>query len=209
MRRLRASVKLFGRHCGGTTLVVNTGFAPAGDVDSAHRVALRAFQQLARFASDHGVRIALEPLHPVYMNTDTFICSLAQALEMIAAVDHDSFGLLLDLWHFWQDPAAPALIRAHGEKVFGVHLSDWRRPRAFADRLLPGDGAIPIGNILRTIRQAGYRGVYTLEIFSDLKLPDSLWRHPARTAATGLRACQHIGRKACAAIPQRPAFPHL
>lgn len=198
MRRLRGSVKLFGRYFPGTTFVVNTGIAPNGNMDLAYRIALREFKQLARYATDHGVRIALEPLNPLYMNTDTFICSLARAWEMIAAVDDDSFGLFLDLWHFWEDPVAPALIRSQGAKIFGVHLSDWRRPRALADRLLPGNGEIPIESIIRTIHQAGYRGVYTLEIFSDLKLPDSLWRNPARTAAEGFRVSQQIGARACA-----------
>jgi sugar phosphate isomerase/epimerase len=62
-----------------------------------------------------------------------------------------------------------------------VHLSDWKMPRHFADRKLPGHGIMPLQNWLSGFAEAGYRGTYTLEIFSDLSLPDSLWKTPART----------------------------
>ena len=198
LRRLRASVRLFGAYFPGTTLVLNTGLAPGGNLEAAYRTARREFAGIAAYAHAHGVRLALEPLNPIYMNTDTFICSLAQAARMVEEVNHPSFGLFLDLWHFWEDPAAPKLIRAHADKIFGVHISDWRRPRAFGDRLLPGAGEIPVVNLLKTIRHAGYKGIYTLEIFSDLRLRDSLWKRPARTATEGRKAFQKIWRQVCA-----------
>jgi len=193
---LRDSIRLFGRYFPGTTLVLNTGLAPQGNFALAHEVAVREFKAIAPFAADHGVRVALEPLHPVYMNTDTFICSLAQAGRMIEAVDHPAFGLFLDVWHYWEEPDGPAEIRRQRKKIFGVHLSDWRRPRAFGDRLLPGAGELPLADMVRTIRRAGYQGVYTLEIFSDLKLKDSLWSRPQRTAREGKRALARLWRQA-------------
>ncbi|MDB6169295.1 MAG: 4-hydroxyphenylpyruvate dioxygenase [Verrucomicrobia bacterium] len=197
MRRLRETIRLFGRYFPGTTLVVNTGVAPGGNFALAQRVAVREFGAAAQYAEDHGVRLALESLNPVYMNTDTFICSLRRAAEMVETVNHRAFGLFLDLWHFWEEPDAPKLIR-DAAKIFGVHVSDWRRPRAFADRHLPGDGEIPIVDLLRTIRKAGYDGIYTLEVFSDLKLADSLWKDPARTVADGRASFRRIWRKTCA-----------
>lgn len=197
MRRLRRSIGLFGRHAPGATLVVNTGLAPGGDLAAAHRTAIREFRGVARAAADAGVRIGLEPLNPVYMNTDTFIASLAHADRILDAVDHPAFGLFLDLWHVWEDPQAPRRIAGYGDRLFGVHLSDWRPPRAFGDRLLPGQGEIPTLTLLRAVRRAGYRGVYTLEIFSDLRLPDSLWKNPRRTVAAGQKAFERIWRQLC------------
>ncbi|MDB6092845.1 MAG: 4-hydroxyphenylpyruvate dioxygenase [Verrucomicrobia bacterium] len=197
-RRLRETARLFGHYFPGTTLVVNTGLAPAGNLAAAQRIAIREFRRVAEYADDHGVRVALEPLNPVYMNTDTFVCSLPRAAEMIAAVNHRAFGLFLDLWHFWEEPDAHKTIRAQADKIFGVHISDWRLPRAFGDRLLPGAGEIPVVELLRTIRRSGYKGIYTLEIFSDLKLGDSLWKNPAQTAADGAKAFKGIWRQVCA-----------
>jgi sugar phosphate isomerase/epimerase len=197
MKLLRESIRLFGSHFPGTTLVVNTGLAPKGDLASAYRIACSEFKRIARFAADHGVRIALEPLNPVYMNTDTFICSLAHAERLIEAVDHPSFGLAADLWHFWEDPEAHVRLRKFAGRIFCVHISDWRTPRAFADRLLPGSGEIPVAELLRTVRGTGYDGVYSLEIFSDLGLDDSLWAHPRRTVREGQKAFSKIWRQIC------------
>ena len=188
MRRLRASIRLFGRYFPGTTLVVNTGLAPGGDLASAWRTSVREFRRAAVYAADHGVRLALEPLNPIYMNTDTFICSLAQGRRLIDAVDHPAFGVFLDVWHYPEETDSAAEVRKFGPRIFGVHISDWRLPRAFADRVLPGQGELPLVPMLRTIRQAGYSGIYTLEIFSDLRLRGSLWAHPRRTVLEGQKA---------------------
>jgi sugar phosphate isomerase/epimerase len=199
MRLLGESVRLFGSYFPGTTLVVNTGLAPEGDLASAYRTAVREFKGIARLAASHGLRIGFEPLNPVYMNTDTFICSLARAAQLIDAVDHPQFGLFLDVWHYWEDPAARSWIRKYGKKIFGVHVSDWRTPRAFGDRLLPGAGEIPLAELLRDIRKTGYGGIYTLEIFSDLRLRDSLWANPRRTVGQGRAGFARIWRQVCAA----------
>jgi sugar phosphate isomerase/epimerase len=199
MSRLSESVRLFGRYFPGTTLVVNTGLAPEGDLASYYRTAVREFKRIARLAASQGVRIGFEPLNPVYMNTDTFICSLARAAQLIDAVDHPQFGLFLDVWHYWEDPAAKTWIRKYGEKIFGVHVSDWRTPRAFGDRLLPGAGEIPLAGLLGDIRKAGYEGIYTLEIFSDLRLRDSLWANPRRTVGRGRTGFARIWRQVRAA----------
>jgi sugar phosphate isomerase/epimerase len=198
MRLLRETVRLFGSYFPGTTLVVNTGIAPKGDFAGAYRTTVREFRLLAKVAADHGVRIGFEPLNPVYMNTDTFLCSLGQAGGLIDEVDHPAFGLFLDLWHYWEDPLAQVWIRRHAKKVFGVHISDWRTPRAFGDRLLPGTGAIPVVDLLRNIRQVGYDGIYTLELFSDLRLPDSLWKDPRGTVRLGQIGFAKIWRRVCA-----------
>jgi sugar phosphate isomerase/epimerase len=198
MKLLAGSVRLFARHFPGTTLVVNTGLAPRGDLDSAYRVAIREFRRISQIAAGEGVRIALEPLNPVYMNTDTFVASLAHARRMIDAVEHASFGLFLDLWHIWEEGDSASQIRRFGDQIFGVHISDWRLPRASADRLLPGDGDIPIVPLLKAARRGGYTGACTLEIFSDLALRDSLWRHPRRTVAAGQRGFAKIWRRVCA-----------
>jgi sugar phosphate isomerase/epimerase len=198
MRLLQGTVRLFGKYFPGTTLVVNTGIAPGGDFAGAYRTAVREFRQISRMAADHGLRIGFEPLNPVYMNTDTFLYSLAQAGGLIEEVDHPQFGLFLDLWHYWEDPLAPASIRRHAQKIYGVHISDWRTPRAMGDRLLPGAGDMPVVELLRTIRRAGYDGIYTLELFSDLRLPDSLWKNPGRTVRLGRNGFAKIWRRVCA-----------
>src|SRR5665213_1003198 len=90
MVRLAESIRLFGRHFPGTTLVTITGAAPGGDYAAAYREAAREYKEIARIAAGEGVRVAVEPLNPILMNVDTFICSLAHAGRVLEAVDHPS-----------------------------------------------------------------------------------------------------------------------
>jgi sugar phosphate isomerase/epimerase len=198
MMRLRGTIERFGPLFPGTTLVSISGAVPKGDYALGYRTAAREYREIARIAADHGVRVALEPLNPILMNIDTFICSVAQAARIVDEVDHPQFGLFLDVWHYWEETGAAEIIRAHGPKIFGVHVNDWRDPRAFGDRYLPGEGTLPLVDLLRTIRAAGYTGIYTLEIFSELHLENSLWADPARTVREGHAAFAKIWEKTCA-----------
>ena len=198
MRRFGETIRLFGRYFPGTTLVTITGAAPGGDYDAAYREAVKEYREVAAIAADHGVRVALEPLNPILMNVDTFICSLAHAGRIIEAVDLPSFGIFLDVWHFWEEAGAAQKIEKFGGKIFGVHVNDWRTPRAFGDRHLPGEGEIPLVELIRAIRKTGYAGAYTLEIFSELHLGGSLWANPRRTVVQGQKAFQKIWEEACA-----------
>jgi sugar phosphate isomerase/epimerase len=198
MARLGETIKLFGRHFPGTTLVTIPGAAPNGDYALAYRTAAAEYKEVAKMAADHGVRLALEPLNPILMNVDTFLCSIAQAGRVIESVDHPQFGLFVDVWHIWEDADAPALMGKYGGKIFGVHVNDWHDPRAFGDRCLPGEGKIPLVELLRALQKTGYAGAYTLEIFSETHLSGSLWADPKRTVIEGKKAFAKIWEQACA-----------
>jgi sugar phosphate isomerase/epimerase len=198
MAHLGRTIELFGRHFPGTTLVTISGAAPNGDYALAYRTAAQEYREVAKMAADHGVRVALEPLNPILMNVDTFLGSIAQAGRVIESVDHPQFGLFVDVWHIWEDAGAPALIEKYGGKIFGVHVNDWHDPRAFGDRCLPGEGKIPLVELLRAIRKTGYDGAYTLEVFSETHLEGSLWADPRRTVLEGKKAFAKIWELACA-----------
>ena len=175
MKRLRESIVKFSPAGPETTFVSISGAAPQGNYRAAFDTAVREYSSIAAFAADHGARVAVEPLNPILMNADTFICSLSEGLRLVEAVNHPSFGIFVDVWHVFQDAAAPDLIRRCGPRIFGVHVNDWHAPRCFGDRATIGTGIIPLAPLLRAIRESGYRGAYTVEIFSDSALPDSLW----------------------------------
>lgn len=172
----RRSIKRFGKAAPGTTLVTISGAAPGGDYRRAYSTAAEEYRALAECAAQHGVRLALEPLNPILMNVDTFVCSLPDAMEIVKAVDHPAFGIFVDVWHVWPDAAAARHIRECGAKIFGVHVNDWHRPRLAGDRASIGQGNLNLPPLLRAIHESGYCGAYTLEIFSDGALPDSLWK---------------------------------
>ena len=160
----------------GTPFVVITGAAPGGNTELVYEKCLTAFAELAEFAAGHGVRMAYEPLNPVLFNTDTALWGLDQALELVRRVDHPELGICLDTWNIFQTPDLHNVIRACGERIFLVQVSDWHRPRSGADRISLGDGSIDNAAIIRTVREAGYARPFVLEIFSSESLPNSIWR---------------------------------
>lgn len=176
MALYRQTIQRFAPVAPGTTLVSISGAAPDGNYRLAYETAVQEYRVLAEFAGEHGLKIALEPLHPILMNIDTFICTLGDALEIVAAVDLPNFGVFVDVWHLWPDPNAERLIRENGDKIFGVHINDWHRPRHFGDRVSLGKGQIDLSRFLRALHASGYSGTYTLELFSSEHLPDSLWK---------------------------------
>jgi sugar phosphate isomerase/epimerase len=176
----RNTIDLFTAAFPGQNLpfVAITGNPHEGDFAHSLRTARRIYPELADFAAERGARIMFEPLNPVLMNRDTFICTLDGALQLIHDVNRPNFGLMLDVWHVWREPHIYERLGRLKDLIFGVHVSDWPagEPRHIGDRLLPGDGVIDLPQLFSAIRGAGYNDAYCLEIFSVDHLPDSLWR---------------------------------
>jgi sugar phosphate isomerase/epimerase len=175
MARFRDTIKRFGPVAAGVPFVTNTGNPPGGNMELVLETAAREYRKVADFAAEHGARVALEPLNAAIMNVESSIWTLQQGLEVVAAVDRANFGICLDAWNIWQNANILDGIRACGDRIFVVQLSDWRTPRSYQDRLIPGNGSIPLPPMLRAIHESGYRGPYVVEIFSG-DVPDSLWK---------------------------------
>jgi sugar phosphate isomerase/epimerase len=168
---LKATIRRLAPFAPGTTFVTNTGAAPDGNLRLVTQMVVRKLRELAPFAAEQGVRLALEPLSPTSMNRETAIWTVAQALDILDAVDRPEIGLCLDLWNSWHDADLEDEIARAGKRIFVLHVSDWRAPRASSDRRIPGTGVIPFGPLLQAVHRAGYRGPCTLEIFSK-NVPD-------------------------------------
>jgi sugar phosphate isomerase/epimerase len=135
-----------------------------------------------------GVPVALEPVQRDFAHFWTVVSSLDEAAALIAESGAD-IGLMYDTWHLWREPLEE--IERHRERIYGVHLADWREPtRNTNDRVLPGEGAIDFAPILEALR---WDGLYDLEIFSDAELPDSLWQEdPRELAARGVERLREV-----------------
>lgn len=173
LENLIGSVDLFSKYWKGLPLVTNTGADPDGNEHRVWDGCVRHYQTLADHAQGQGMKIALEALAPSLMNANSILFAYSQAREMAAAVDKESFGVCLDIYNSWQDPALIDSITS--DKLFLVQLADWRRPRSLHDRRALGDGNISLLPILRRLLECGYKGDYVLEIFSD-SVSDSLWK---------------------------------
>lgn len=175
MKRFQQTIERFGDTASGLPFVTNTGIPPNGNIQQVLDTAVNEYRAVADFAAEHGARVALEPLNAAIMNVESAIWTLEQGMKLVQAVDRPNFGICLDAWNIWQNAGIIDAIRACGDRIFVVQLSDWRTPRSLQDRLIPGQGAIPLPPMLRAIHGAGYQGPYVVEIFSG-DVPDSLWK---------------------------------
>jgi sugar phosphate isomerase/epimerase len=174
MTSFRSTIERFGGHAQNVPFVTNTGIPPDGNIQEVLDTAAREYRALADAAADLGARVALEPLNAAIVNTETAIWTLEQGMRVVDAVDRHNFGICLDFWNIWQNARIEQTITGCGDRIFVVQVSDWRTPQSFQDRLIVGEGEIPLSPLLRATHQSGYRGPYVVEIFSG-DVPDSLW----------------------------------
>jgi sugar phosphate isomerase/epimerase len=122
-------------------------------------------------ALEAGVKLAIEPLHPMYAADRSAITTMTQANDMVKAIDSDSLGVAVDVFHLWWDPALENEIKRCGamHKLFAFHVCDWNVPLEdmLNDRGLMGDGCIDLGQIRGWMEQAGFTGFHEVEVFSD------------------------------------------
>jgi sugar phosphate isomerase/epimerase len=177
-------------------LVLLTG--PAGGRGDARATVVEALRTLGDEAQRAGVRIALEPYQGVGGEDWTMVSTLADAAALLDEAGHPAVGIIVDTWHLW-NTNYEAELPAVADRIVGVHVSDYREPtRGWLDRVLPGDGIGHVPRMLAAIDDAGWRGPYDVEIFSDDgtfgdAYEDSLWAVPgpelARRAEAAFRRC--------------------
>jgi sugar phosphate isomerase/epimerase len=195
-------------------IVCLTGTGAGRDPDDAHAVVVDGLRQLADEASSLGLRIALEPYQRDGGEEWTIVSTIPDALALIRdAGDSPALGLQFDVWHLWNTDTVLDDIHEHVDRFAGVHVDDVRAPtRGWADRVVPGDGIADVPRILRALDDAGYDGLYDMEIFSDdgtfgAHYADSLWRLEPRTATRILRDAFHAVWQARIEVDESPLTP--
>lgn len=140
-------------------------------VGTRARVAER-LAELVPFAQDHGIRLLIEPLHPMYAADRAVVSTLGQALDLAEPFDPDDVAVAVDTFHVWWDPElADQIARAGRERrLASYQVCDFNLPIA-ADALLSrgmmGDGVIDFPTITSWVRDAGYVGYIEVEIFNQ------------------------------------------
>jgi len=151
-------------------LVLVPGGLPAKsrDIVAARRQVADALAEIAPFADQRGVRLAIEPMHPMFAREWTFLNSLEETCALIHQCNHPCLQMSFGLYHLWQEPRLLEMIPDLVPLVSTIQLSDWREPpRSENDRLLIGDGTIPISDIVHGFVAAGYGGFFEIEVWSE------------------------------------------
>lgn len=122
-------------------------------------------------AQSAGVKLAIEPLHPMYAGDRSAINTLKQANDMAAMVNSDCVGVAVDVYHLWWDDSLQSEIKrcAAQNHLFAFHVCDWNVTTIdfLNDRGLMGEGCINIPEIRGWMEEAGFSGYHEVEIFSD------------------------------------------
>ncbi len=148
------------------------GKAAHKDIALARNQVTDGIAALLEYASERGMPLAIEPLHPMYAADRACINTMEQALDVCDELDPQrsgKLGVAVDVYHVWWDPKLQAQIeRAGKERLLAFHVCDWLTPTAdlLTDRGMMGDGVIDIPRIRGWIEARGFTGYSEVEIFS-------------------------------------------
>ncbi len=169
MDDFRASIDM-GAALGAPVLTIVTGGVEPGTKGVAESLRLVADRvaEAAPYAAERGVRLALEPLNPVYGGDRSCLTTLRDALDLCDAIGAPNVGVAVDVYHVWWDTDLPRQLDRAGGRILGLHLCDWLAETrdVLLDRGMMGDGVADIRAIRDWTEGAGYGGPCEVEIFS-------------------------------------------
>jgi sugar phosphate isomerase/epimerase len=144
---------------GANSFMIVSGTLPQGskNLAKARQQVAEGVSKLSAHAKNLGVKIAIEPLHPVYALDRSCINLISQALDMCDEIGTSNVGICIDAYHTWWDPnLARDCARAGREgRIFGFHVSDLKLVRGL-------------------VENAGFNGLVEVELFSTEKW----WKRP-------------------------------
>jgi sugar phosphate isomerase/epimerase len=156
---------------GAPLIVLVCGATPGQSLFTSRSQIAEALATILPHARDCGVKLGIEPLHPMYADSRSAVSTMTQALDMALALDHDHIGVTVDVFHLWWDDRLQAEITRCGAagKLFSFHICDWRNQPVdmLNDRGLMGEGVIDIAEIRGWVEATGFRGYNEVEIFSN------------------------------------------
>jgi len=161
----------------GATVLGGVIYAPIGKLvgrgPSEGEIArsAEALKEVSRFAQEHGVKLALEPIN----RYETYVLNTAHnALKMVDLIGESNVGVLLDTYHMnieEKDFYQPII--AAGDRLFHMHLCE-------NDRGIPGTGLVRWDDVFRGLKDIGYRGVLSIESFvtaiPEIAAATCIWR---------------------------------
>jgi len=157
---------------GAPMVVLVCGATPGQPLSESRKQIQEGIVACLAHAEAAKVKLAIEPLHPMYAGDRSAINTLEQANDMAETIQSPWVGIALDVYHLWWDPNLETQIKRCGQNdhLTAFHICDWKSPTLdmLNDRGLMGEGCINIKQIRGWVEEAGFNGFNEVEIFSNL-----------------------------------------
>jgi len=156
----------------GTRLIVLVcGADPSQSLEDSRKQIHDGISAILPDAEAANIRLAIEPLHPMYADTRSAINTMSQANDLAESLNSPWVGVAVDVYHVWWDPQLEKEIVRCGKQrsLLAFHICDWKSPTVdlLNDRGLMGEGCIPIREIRSWVEATGFNGFIEVEIFSN------------------------------------------
>jgi len=176
---------------GTDVLVLVCGAAPDRDIDAARAAIEEGIEILIPYAEEAGVRLGIEPLHPVFAADRSAMVTLGQANDIVERLGSPVVGVVIDVYHVWWDPELYREIERSAGHILGFHVNDWLRggENPLTSRGMMGDGVIELKRMREAVEAAGYAGPIEVEIFNE-----EVWAMPGDDVLKliGERYLEHV-----------------
>lgn len=178
---------------GADHILVFPGGLPEGsrDLIGAHAQMEETIGELLETARAAGVKLALEPLHPMLAGDRSCLVTMSHANALCDRLGA-GIGIVVDVYHVWWDERLEQEVSHAGanDRILGFHVNDWLIPTRdlLTDRGMMGDGVIDLAGLWQMVQRAGYAGPIEVEIFST----DWWARNPDEVIDIAINRCQRI-----------------
>jgi sugar phosphate isomerase/epimerase len=164
---------------GAPVLVLVCGPPPDRDLEAARATIAAGIERLLPYAAGNGVRLGIEPLHPMMVGERSAIVTVGEALALARSFEDPAVGVVVDAYHVFWDPRLEHELAGARGLIAGYHVSDWLVPTTdlLAGRGLMGDGIIDLPRIRTLVETAGYDGPIEVEVINPAlatRPPDDL-----------------------------------
>lgn len=183
---------------GAATLVVVPGGLVGRDLAGSRAMVRDGLGRCAEYAAEHGVSLALEPMHPMLVEARSCITTTCEALDLLDELGPGSGGIALDSYHVWWDRGVDRLVDRLSGRVLSVQVADWLEPDQglTTSRGLPGEGCIDLVSFLAMAARTGYTGDVEVEVLSE-----HWWERGARATLDALDlALARLDRRSLAVV---------
>jgi sugar phosphate isomerase/epimerase len=156
---------------GAPLMVLVCGAVPGQSLVESRKQIRDGIAATLPLAESLGIKLAIEPLHPMYADDRSAINSLASANDVCDELNHPLVGIAYDVYHLWWDPHLEEQTKRTGEadRLFAFHVCDWMTPTIdlLNDRGLMGEGCIDLRGIRGMVEDYGFKGMIEVEVFSN------------------------------------------